>query len=373
MIEKLNIFRDEIDKIDYDLLNLLSKRFALVSKIGEIKSRFGLLIYDLKREENILSCKKRAAKLLGISPDFVEDLLRRIMTESYYHENEKGFKKLKPNLRSIVIIGGRGQMGQFFFKMLTSSGYTVKILDKNDWIHAESILKDVEVIFVSVPIHLVENVINKLPCLSNDCIVVDLSSIKTVSLQVILDAHSGPVLGLHPMFHPDIGNMIKQIVIYCDGRYPKSYQWLLKQIQLWGAKLYCCNSVKHDKYMSFVQGLSHFITFTIGYHLIQENISFKKILSFSSPIFRLELIKLGRFFSQDPNLYADIIMESQENIIVIKRYYKRLKKIILLLEKNDKIEFIKQFNRIKHWMGKYSDLFFKDSDKILKQINGFNI
>lgn len=371
-MEELNFLRNEIDKIDQDLLNLLSKRFLLVSKIGEIKSRLGLLIYDLKREEKVVSCRRTEATVLGISSDFVEDLLRRIIRESYCNENEKGFKKLRPDLRSIVIIGGRGQMGQFFLKMLTLSGYTVKILDKNDWTCAESILKNVEVVFVSVPICLVASVIKQLPCLPDDCVVVDLSSIKKVSLQVILDFHRGPVLGLHPMFSPDIGNMIKQVIIYCNGRYPDSYQWLLKQIQLWGAKLYCCSSVEHDRYMSFIQGLSHFVTFITGYHLYKENIDLNKILSFSSPMFRLEMIKIGRFFNQNPHLYADIIMESKENIFLIKRYYKRLIKIFMLLEQNDKKEFIKQFKKIKYWINKHSECLLQDSHRLLKQIGDFN-
>lgn len=369
MIETLDVLRDQIDKIDQDILKLLSKRLSLVAKVGDIKSYFGLFIYAPEREEMIVSCKRREAITLGVSPDLIEDVLRRIMRESYYSENEKGFQKLSPNFRPIVIVGGYGQMGQFFMKMLTLSGYTVRVLDQDDWVRAESILSDVGVVFISVPIHVVKSVVNKLPRLSHDCIVVDLSSIKETSLKAILDVHTGPVLGLHPMFSPDTGNMIKQIVIYCEGRYPEMYQWLLQQVRLWGAKIYSCNPIEHDKYMSFIQGLCHLITFTIGYHLLKEKINLKTIISFASPIFRLELIKLGRLFKQNPHLYADIIMESTHNIAVMKRYYKRLGKILTLLEQNNKQEFIKQFNKIRHWLGIYSDIFFQDSRKILQYIS----
>lgn len=372
MMEKLSALRNQIDKIDQDILRLLSQRFSLVSQVGEIKSHFGLFIYAPEREKTIVSCRRQEAITLGLSPDLVEDLLRRIMRESYFNENEKGFRKLSPHFRPVVIVGGQGQMGQFFMKMLTLSGYIVRILDQNDWLHAEDILSDVGVVFISVPIHLVKVVVNKLPRLSRDCIIVDLSSTKTTSLNVILSAHNGPVLGLHPMFSPDVGNMIKQIVICCEGRYPEAYQWLLKQIQLWGAKLYCCNPIEHDRYMSLIQGLYHLMTFVAGYNLLKENVNLGKVISFSSPIFRLELIKLGRFFNQNPNLYADIIMESKNNILLIKRYYKRLGKILMLLEQNDKQEFIKQFKKIKNWLGIYSDLFFKDSRKILQYVNDLN-
>ncbi|CAD83697.1 chorismate mutase/prephenate dehydrogenase [Candidatus Blochmanniella floridana] len=372
MMDRLNFLRSEIDKIDQSLLNLLSKRLSLVSQVGEIKSQLGLFIYDPEREKMILSQRKQEALKLGISPNLVRDILRRIMRESYSYENEKGFKKLYPSSRPVVIIGGNGRMGQFFFKMLTLSGYQVRILDQDDWIHAKSILTNVGVVFISVPIYSVIKVINQLPHLSNDCIIVDLSSVKKSSLTAILKIHTGPVLGLHPMFSPDTtitASMIKKVVICCDGRYPQEYQWLLQQLKLWGAKVYYCNFIEHDKYMSFIQSLCHFTIFVMGYHLFKENIDLKKILSFSSPMFQLELILIGRLFTQNPQLYADIIMSSKNNIIVIKRYYKRLGKMLMLLEQNNKEEFINQFKKIKCWLDSYAGIFLKDSSNLLKYIN----
>jgi chorismate mutase/prephenate dehydrogenase len=58
------------------------------------------------------------------------------MRESYSSENDKGFKTLCPNLRPVVIVGGGGQMGRLFEKMLTLSGYQVRILEKDDWARA---------------------------------------------------------------------------------------------------------------------------------------------------------------------------------------------------------------------------------------------
>lgn len=371
MIEVLDILRSKIDKIDQNILELLAERFSLVTKVGEIKSRTGLFIYAPEREEIIIACRRKEAIKLGISPDLVEDILRRIMRESYYNESKKGFKKLCPTLRSIVIIGGRGQMGQFFYKMLILSGYQVKILDKDDWLNASSILANAGMVCISVPIHLVVDVVHKLPHLSHDCIIVDLSSTKIVPLQTILDIHAGPVLGLHPMFSPDDdGSMVKQVVIYCEGRYPEAYGWLLEQIKLWGATLYCCNPVEHDRYMSIVQGLCHFITFVMGYHLFKEDVDLKKLLFFSSPIFRLELMTMGRLFAQNPQLYADIIIASKNNILLIKRYYRRLGKILMLLEEdNRKQKFIALFQEIKHWLNRYINFLFKESCKLLRQIN----
>ena len=50
----LKQYRDEIDSIDNEILELLSKRVDIVLKVGEYKSKNGLKVKDSSREESIL-------------------------------------------------------------------------------------------------------------------------------------------------------------------------------------------------------------------------------------------------------------------------------------------------------------------------------
>lgn len=314
MVAELTALRDQIDEVDKALLGLLARRLELVAQVGEVKSRHGLPIYVPEREASMLASRRAEASAIGVDPDLIEDVLRRVMRESYSSENDKGFKTLNSALRPVVIIGGNGQMGRMFNKMLTLSGYQVKVLEKDDWPQAESILQDAGMVIVSVPIHLTEQTIRQLPRLPQDCILVDLASVKDGPLQAMLAAHSGPVLGLHPMFGPDSGSLAKQVVVWCDGRQPEAYQWFLEQIQVWGARLQRSSATEHDQNMAFIQALRHFATFAYGLHLAKENVDLEKLLTLSSPIYRLELAMVGRLFAQDPQLYADIIMSSENNL-----------------------------------------------------------
>lgn len=212
----------------------------------------------------MLASRRAEAEALGVPPDLIEDVLRRVMRESYSSENDKGFKTLCPSLRPVVIVGGGGQMGRLFEKMLTLSGYQVRILEQHDWDRAADIVSDAGMVIVSVPIHVTEQVIGKLPPLPKDCILVDLASVKNGPLQAMLAAHDGPVLGLHPMFGPDSGSLAKQVVVWCDGRKPEAYQWFLEQIQVWGARLHRISAVEHDQNMAFIQALRHFATLLMG-------------------------------------------------------------------------------------------------------------
>lgn len=369
MVAELTALRDQIDEVDKALLDLLARRLELVAEVGEVKSRYGLPIYVPEREASMLASRRKEAQLLGVPPDLIEDVLRRVMRESYSSENDKGFKTLCPELRPVVIVGGKGQMGRLFEKMLTLSGYQVKILDKGDWDQAASMLSDAGMVIISVPIHLTEQVIGELPKLPDDCILVDLASVKNRPLQAMLAAHSGPVLGLHPMFGPDSGSLAKQVVVWCDGRQPEAYQWLLEQIQVWGARLHRTSAVEHDQNMAFIQALRHFATFAYGLHLAEENVQLEQLLALSSPIYRLELAMVGRLFAQDPQLYADIIMSSGRNLELIKRYHQRFGEAIKLLEQGDKQAFIDSFRRVEQWFGDYATSFLVESRTLLRQAN----
>ncbi|VDZ82082.1 T-protein [Kluyvera intermedia] len=234
MVAELTALRDQIDAVDKALLDLLAKRMELVAEVGEVKSQYGLPIYVPEREASMLASRRKEAAAMGVPPDLIEDVLRRVMRESYSSENDKGFKTLCPSLRPVVIVGGDGQMGRLFEKMLTLSGYQVRTLEKEDWARAPELVADAGMVIVSVPIHVTEQVIAKLPPLPSDCILVDLCSVKAGPLQAMLSTHAGPVVGLHPMFGPDSGSLAKQVVVYCDGRQPEAYQWFLEQIQVWG-------------------------------------------------------------------------------------------------------------------------------------------
>ncbi|MXP56624.1 bifunctional chorismate mutase/prephenate dehydrogenase [Pantoea sp. Mhis] len=369
MEAKLNLLRNKIDTFDKMIIQLLAKRLSLVSEVGQFKSEHGLPIYDPEREASMLASRRQEAKSLGISPDLIEDLLRRLMRESYIHENNKGFKTLYPALRSIVIIGGYGQMGSLFRKMLILSGYQVNILDKDDWERSEELLHNPGMVIISVPIHLTEKIIKKLPTLPQDCILVDLCSIKRLPMQAMLSAHTGPVLGIHPMFGADVGSLAKQLIIWCNGRKPHAYQWFIEQMKIWGARLYLINNIEHDQNMAFIQALRHFATFAYGLHLAEEKINLKKLLLLSSPIYRLELIMVGRLFAQDAQLYADIIIQSENNLPLIKRYYTCFGKALCMLENGDKQAFIKNFKYVANWFGDYAKQFLSESQNMLHFAN----
>ena len=373
MAEELNALRDKIDAVDKQLIDLLAARLALVGEVGEVKSRHGLPIYAPDREASMLARRRAEAERLGVPGDLIEDVLRRVMRESYILEStsdkEHHFKCMKPALGKVVIIGGQGQLGRLFGQMFGLSGYRVETLEQGDWPRSDEILADAGLVMVAVPIDITCQIIDRLGKLPADCLLVDVTSVKSAPLEHMLAVHQGPVLGLHPMFGPDVASLAKQVIVCCQGRDPAASQWLLDQMTIWGARLQQVEAKAHDEAMTLIQALRHFATFAYGWHLSREQANIDRLLALSSPIYRLELAMVGRLFAQDPHLYADIILSSPQNLAMIRRYYQNFGEALGLLERGDRDGFIEAFSQVSSFFGEHADEFLRESRTLLAQAN----
>ncbi|CUS47482.1 MAG: bifunctional chorismate mutase / prephenate dehydrogenase TyrA [Idiomarinaceae bacterium HL-53] len=364
MATKLEDFRQQIDALDQALVDVVKKRLALTKRIGEFKQAEGLAIYDPRREAELIEKRRMEAEQQDVAPDLVEDLLRRVIRESYQTQHAH-YQCVNSAIKKIVVVGGGGALGSLFVDMFERSQYPVAVLEQNDWPNAERLLADADLVLIAVPIHLTTKVIEKLPALSPQCILADLTSTKTQPLHCMLKQHSGPVVGLHPMFGPDVVNLIKQVVVVCEGRRAQDYQWLLEQFETWGLRLNSASAKEHDDAMAFVQVMRHFSSFVYGAHLAEEDVSLARLLEFSSPIYRLEFAMVGRLFAQSPALYADIIFDNDTGLALIKRFQNRLANAISLLESGDKEAFIEHFSEVSQWFGEFATQCLQESRKLL--------
>lgn len=361
---RLAQLREGIDELDSQLVDILAKRAALTTQVGQVKAETGMPIVVPEREKALLAKRRAQAKDAGVPENLVEDLLRRIMRESYHTQNNR-YRCINAAAKDIVIIGGSGALGSVFVSLFQRSGYQTAIIEKDDWERAPEIFANATLVIVAVPINLTEVVISQLGSLPHDCILADITSVKHKPLEAMMAVHKGPVVGLHPMFGPDAPGMIKQVVVVCHGRQQQQYEWLIEQMKTWGATICESSAQEHDKAMAFIQVMRHFNTFVYGAHLAGEDPDIGLLTQFSSPIYRLELVMVGRLFAQAPELYADIIYNNPENFALLRRFHQRFGDALTLLEEQNKAEFIKQFLKIGQWFGDYAKTCLVDSKKLL--------
>lgn len=364
----LNSLREKIDQVDQQLIQLFAERLILVAEVGKVKSQHGIPVYAPDREMAMIAARRAEAEKQGVPADLIEDVLRRVMRESYANENKHGFKCVNPNIKKIVIVGGRGKLGGLFGRFLSLSGYQVEALGSQDWERVEAITSGANLIIICVPINKTLETIERLkPYLTDDMILADLTSVKREPLEKMLEVHSGAVVGLHPMFGPDIASMAKQLVACCHGRFSSQYEWLIEQIKIWGAKIEVIDAHEHDHAMTYIQALRHFSTFAFGLHLSRQPVKLSQLLALSSPIYRLELAMIGRLFAQDGGLYADIISDKPENLAVIESLKETFEESLKFFKEQDKAGFIQAFEDVHHWFGDYSEQFLKESRILLQQ------
>lgn len=361
--------RKDIDSVDSELVSLIAKRLELTSQVGSLKAELDLPLYVPSREKELIKNKRNLAEQKNISPDLVEDVIRRIMRDSYVTQNKTRSEVCQTQPEKIVVIGGGGQLGRLFVKLFTQSGYQVDIIEKEDWSNSDLLLKNASLVMVAVPIRVTNQIIEQLTGLNSNCVLVDITSVKESPLKTMLKTHQGAVVGLHPMFGPGIEHLAKQTIVVCHGRGEKRSQWFIEQLQIWGANLSFADPKEHDHLMSIVQVLRHFSTVAYGYHLKEEKIDLDKVLELSSPIYRLELIMIGRLFAQDSELYSDIIFSDKKNIPMVKRFLQRMTILLEMLEADDKQAFAELFNDVSNWFGDNADKFLQESNLMLAKAN----
>lgn len=362
--QALSEYREKIDDLDQQLVKILAARQKLTARVGAVKRANRQAIYVPEREASMIASRRAQAEALDLSGDLVEDVLRRMMRDSYYSQHAN-YTKINANINKVVIVGGDGALGKLLVNLFANSDYQTLSLDKAAWAHRASILADADLVIMAVPINQTKDLIQQLPCLPENCVLADVTSIKQEPLAAMLNVHKGPVVGLHPMFGPDSPGMIKQVVVVCEGRYPDKYQWLIEQMTVWGAQIYHTTADKHDTAMAFIQVMRHFNTFVYGQHLAQENPELSELIAFSSPIYRLEFAMVGRLFAQAPALYADIIFNNRANVDLLERFHLRFGEALDLLKNNEKSNFIEAFEDVQAWFGDYAKTCLKDSKQML--------
>ncbi|OUS74539.1 bifunctional chorismate mutase/prephenate dehydrogenase [Pseudoalteromonas sp. A601] len=368
-IRDLDQLRAGIDECDAQLVALLAKRNSITGQIGAIKQQTGAPLHAPDREAALLAARREEAINQGVNPELVEDILRRMMREAYQNQQAK-LACAAPNLSPIVIVGGEGAMGQLFAKQFQRSGYEVKILDKSQQHNATEILRGAKLVMVSVPINALETVVKALPKLDEDCLLVDITSVKQAPLAVLKAAHNGPVVGLHPMFGPDISHWVKQTVVVCEGRGHHIAKGLLEQLQVWGCQLVELNAKKHDEAMQIIQVMRHLTTFVYGQFLAKQGHTLEELRSCSSPIYQLELMMVGRLFAQSPELYSDIMLAQFDNVEeLLAQYQDTFAQTLEKLKAGDKEALMNAFAQAKAYFSDSTAHFLTQSRSLLNKAN----
>lgn len=88
--ELLKDYRKEIDEIDEKILDLLGRRFEIVSEVGHIKAQHDLKVVQSKRAEEVVERVMRMAEERGVNPFFIRSFYESMIDEAHIIEHAIG-------------------------------------------------------------------------------------------------------------------------------------------------------------------------------------------------------------------------------------------------------------------------------------------
>jgi chorismate mutase len=95
---QLDLIREQIDDVDRELLEILSRRMSLVEKAGEYKKLNNVAVFQMERWKKVFETRPEWAQALRLHPDFAKDLFQLIHTESIKKQTEVMERKEQPKI-----------------------------------------------------------------------------------------------------------------------------------------------------------------------------------------------------------------------------------------------------------------------------------
>ena len=361
--------RNKIDKIDEKILDLLQQRKEVVQDVLKRKVERQLPVFVARREIEKTDSFRDKAKQRDLDPDWAEDFLRMVMAASRAAQSAKTFPRSTERPMHVLYVGGEGGMGRLYRRFTEKSGHISYSLDKGNWYELEEMAPKLDLVIITVPINVTSDVIKRIaPKLKPDTILADFTSNKTDPLKSMLQAHPGPVIGLHPMHGPDVPNLSKQLMVFCAGRNSEKADWFKEQCKLWGMRIIEAEPEKHDHVMNLVQGLRHFVALMHGSFMKEFDLKPSEMLDYSSPIYRAELMMTGRIFAQDAELYADIVFANNERRDLLLTFFNHQKRLMKMVEDDDKNGFVKEFESVTDFFGGFASQALVESGYLINRL-----
>ncbi len=252
---------------------------------------------------------------------------------------------------TVGIVGGKGRMGKWFERFLKEDvGLNVLICDLNTEVKLDDIVKNCEVVIVSVPMEAFESVIKELgPKMRQEAFLTDLCSLKSVQVDTMLrytQDSQCEVVGTHPLFGPAEDSIQGRRVAICPARGRRWLFWWEGILKSKGALTYVVDAKEHDRTMAWVQALNHFILLSLGKALEEDGIDLNQLLNLATPSFERQLRIVSRLSLQDPELYATIQMSNPFAQNALKIFTSHANQLFQIIKNQDRAKFIDLFKEV---------------------------
>lgn len=252
----------------------------------------------------------------------------------------------------VAIIGGTGQMGQWFAKFFLDQGSSVivsgrnkeKLLKIHDELGVEiadnvNAVKSADRVLLCVSIENFEDVVKEIHSyIRPHQVVMDICSIKEFPVDTMHKYLSEAMtLGTHPMFGPSAESLGGQNFILTptnarERQFASDFkQWLEEK----KARVSIMSPKRHDELMSVVLGLAHFVGVVACDTLLSRS-DFAEMKKVAGPSYKMLLNLAEAVTSQDPNFYACLQMKLPKVEEIESLFYEKTEEWLDGVRRKDK-------------------------------------
>ena len=225
-----------------------------------------------------------------------------------------------------------------------------KRLEIKTTISISTAVKGADIVLISVPIDAFEEVVKELqPCLNQDQIVLDITSIKALPVEIMHRYLADvTVLGTHPVFGPGAKSVRNQNVVLTptDDSEAIVAEKLQRYLEGKGAGVTIMTPQKHDEMMAVVLGLAHFIAIASADVLLGFS-GLEIMKTIGGPTYKVLLTLAESVVTEDPELYASIQMNLPRMGEMEELFQKSSKTWADIVKNRDRDEFVKRMNSLK--------------------------
>jgi len=356
------------------ILSSLAERMRLIREVAALKAKSGLPVFDREREGAHMSDLHARAAEAGLSAEIVRDVFGTLFAASRGAQREKMMAQRERF--SIGIIGGTAGMGAFLARLFSAAGHAVEttgLTQNGERVGARSteVASRHDIVIVAVPIAVTVRVIEEVaPHMREGSCLCDVTSVKCAPVEAMLRAAppTVDVVGTHPIFGPSGDDMDRQKVVFCAGRGERGRARVRGLFEAFGAEILETSPEEHDAQMALIQVLVHEKTMVLGSVLQRLKADLPRSLHFASPIYRTELAMIGRMYSQNAELYADILTSNPDGSRISHLFEQEAGHFARAVAMGDRETIVKRFREVQEFMAEFAAWAKKESDALLYEI-----
>ncbi len=241
----------------------------------------------------------------------------------------------------IHIIGGTGQMGSWLANFLISLGLSVTISGRKG---DENNIKEADLIFISVPISAANLIIKNINAqIKKSASLIDMSSVM-LNASSALNETKKPSANVHFLFGPNVATLQNQQIVFHTIKPSPLIKTLYQYFVESGAHIINMKPKEHDLQMAHIQSLTHFVNLALAKVSLDNKIDLAG--SLSTPVFLTQLSLLNRVAAQKSDLLTEIQLSNPYSIKVLNQFLQYQKKLIELIEKNQKEKLQEEIEKI---------------------------